>query len=71
MTALISAIAVAVIGGPIMWWLRRFDQRNTAQHADNGTTLTRIEDKLDRHDGKLDRLDAKLDRHIDDKRGHR
>lgn len=71
MSAAIAAVAVAVIGGPIMWWLARFDRRNTAQHAENGVTLVRIEDKLDKHDGKLDRLDAKLDRHIEDKRGHR
>lgn len=71
MTALITAIAVAVIGGPVMWFLHRFDRRNSKQHAQNGEVLDRIETKLDRHDSKLDRLDTKLDNHITDKRGHR
>ena len=71
MTALIAAIAVALIGGPVMWFLHRFDRRNSDQHAYNGQALDRIENKLDRHDTKLDRLDTKLDTHISDKRGHR
>lgn len=71
MTALIAAIAVAVITGPVMWFLHRFDRRNSQQHAQNGEVLDRIETKIDRHDHKLDRLDTKLDNHIQDKRGHR
>lgn len=71
MTGLIAAIAVAVIGGPVMWLLHRYDRRNTQQHGHNQQTLDRIETKLDRHDGKLDRLDQRLTDHMDDKRGHR
>lgn len=71
MTALIAAISVALISGPIMWLLHRYDRRNTEQHGHNLNTLQRIEGKMDRHDAKLDHLDAKLDGHISDKRGHR
>jgi len=71
MSYAIGIIVVALITGPLMWFLHRFDKRNTDQHRENGETLDRIENKLDRHDVKLDRLDAKLDNHISDKRGHR
>jgi hypothetical protein len=71
MTGLITAIAVAVIGGPIMWLLTRLDRRNSEQHAENGQVLERIETKLDRHDEKLDRLDSKLDNHVNNPKGHR
>lgn len=78
MTALIAAVSVALIGGPVMWFLHRFDRRNSSQHAHNSQTLDRIDAKLDHHDAKLDRHDAKLDAvaarlddHISDKKGHR
>lgn len=71
MTAAVAAIAVALIGGPIMWFLARFDRRNTSQHEQNHTSLTRIEGKLDRHDQKLDRLEDKLDMHRIDPKAHK
>lgn len=55
-------IVVALIGGPVMWFLHRFDKRNTQQHGQNMTVLERIEKKQDRMDGKVDRLDEKVDR---------
>jgi hypothetical protein len=55
-------IVVALIGGPVMWFLHRFDKRNTQQHGQNMKVLERIESKQDRMDGKVDRLDAKVDR---------
>ena len=45
-----------------MWFLHRFDKRNTQQHGQNMKVLERIESKQDRMDGKVDRLDAKVDR---------
>ena len=51
-------IVVAVIAGPLMWALSRFDKRNTQQHADNQKVLLRIE-------GKVDHIDERLDDHID------
>lgn len=50
-------ILVALIGGPIMWFLNRFDRRNTEQHGENQKVLTRIE-------GKIERLDKRVDDHI-------
>lgn len=55
-------IVVALIGGPVMWFLHRFDKRNTQQHGQNMQVLERIETKQDRLDGKVDRLDEKVDR---------
>lgn len=55
-------IIVAVIGGPIMWFLARFDRRNTQQHGQNMKVLERVESKMDKVDSKVDRLDDKVDR---------
>ena len=62
-------IVVAIIGGPIMWFLSRFDRRNTQQHEQNMGILKRVESKVDRLDEKSDHLDAKvgrLDEKVDD-----
>lgn len=58
-------ILVALIGGPLMWFLHRFDRRNTEQHGQNMTVLKRIESQVDKVDTKVDRLDDRLDRHIE------
>ena len=50
----LAPVLVALIGGPIMWFLHRFDRRNTSQHGENLKVLTRIEDKVERLDGRLD-----------------
>ena len=55
-------IAVALIGVPVMWFLSRFDKRNTEQHGANMEILERVETKLDRMDGKVDRVDEKVER---------
>lgn len=54
-------IAVALIGGPMMWGLHRFDRRNTEQHGENLRVLNRIEKKVDHID---DRLDDHIDYHL-------
>ena len=71
MTALITALAVALIGGPVMWLLARLDRRNTKQHGQSIDILERLDGKVDRLDGKLDRLDTNLDNHTNDKKGHK
>jgi hypothetical protein len=71
MTAAIAAIAVAAIGGPLMWLLHRLDRNNTAQHGQSIEVLTRLDSKVDRLDSKLDRLDTQLDTHLKDPRRHR
>jgi sensor domain CHASE-containing protein len=57
-------LAVALIGGPVMWFLTRFDRRNTDQHAQNQAVLTRIESKIEKVD---DRLNDHITWHIDQK----
>lgn len=57
-------VIVAIIGGPLMWFLARFERRNTEQHAQNTDLLTRIDGKVDRLDGKVDRLDRQIDGHL-------
>lgn len=62
MEAIWVPVIVALIGGPVMWALHKFDQRNTEQHGQNMAVLNRVEGKMDRMDGKVDRLDEKVDR---------
>ena len=51
-------IVVAVITGPLVVLMRRFDKRNTEQHGENLKVLNRIE-------SKVDHIDTRLDDHID------
>lgn len=56
-------IAVALVGGPLMWLLNRFDKRNTEQHGANMKVLERIESKVERVDERLsDHIDWHLDK---------
>lgn len=64
MEAVWVPVAVALIGGPVMWFLTRFDKRNTDQHAENQKVLTRIESKIEKVD---DRLNDHITWHIDQK----
>jgi hypothetical protein len=41
-----------------MWFLSRFDKRNTEQHKGNMGVLNRIE-------GKVDKLDERVDSHME------
>jgi len=59
-------IVVAVITGPLVVLMRRFDKRNTEQHGANMRVLERIEVKVDKID---DRLDGHIDWHMDNKDG--
>lgn len=63
-------VVVAVIGGPLMWLLARFDRRNTEQHGENMRILKRVEGKVDRLDTKVDRVDDRLWSHMTDKDVH-
>ena len=38
----LAPVLVALIGGPTMWMLHRFDRRNSKQHAENGDVLGHI-----------------------------
>jgi hypothetical protein len=57
----VTAIVVALIGGPLMLALKKFDARNTKEHSENYKVLRRIEDKVDHID---DRLDDHIDYHL-------
>jgi cytochrome c-type biogenesis protein CcmH/NrfF len=46
-------IVVAVIGGPLMWGLTKFDKRNTQQHAANMTVLHEIREDVKEVKGEL------------------
>jgi len=52
------AVGPALVGGPVMWVLTRFDKRNSEQHRGNMDVLDRIE-------GKVDKLDERVDGHIE------
>lgn len=55
----------AIITGPVVVLMRRFDRRNTEQHDRNMEELQRIGRAVESVDGKMDRLDKRLDDHID------
>jgi hypothetical protein len=61
----ISAIVVALIGGPLMWLLRRADRNNTEQHDRNMDELKRIRESVDNTGDKIDRLDQRIDAHLE------
>lgn len=63
MEAIIVPLAVALIGGPMMWLLHRFDRRNTEQHGENLKVLHRIENKVEKVDNRLtDHIEWHLDK---------
>jgi hypothetical protein len=56
--AILVPIAVALIGGPVMWFLHRLDQRNTEQHGQSIKILTEVRDDMKT-------VRRRLDKHID------
>lgn len=46
MSAVYVPILVALIGGPVMWLLARFDRRNSDQHANNMSVLHEIKEDV-------------------------
>lgn len=57
-------IVCAVIAGPVMWFLSRFDRRNTEQHDRNMDELRRLGKSVDKVGEKVDNLDSRLDDHV-------
>ena len=55
-------VLVALIGGPVMWFLSRFDKRNTEQHDRNMNVLDKLDIKVDQMNWKIDKIDGKVDR---------
>lgn len=58
MELVLVPIAVALIGGPVMWFLSRFDKRNTEQHGQSIKLLTEVRDDMKT-------VRRRLDKHID------
>jgi len=65
MSVWLVPIAVAVISGPLVVLMSKFDRRNTEQHDRNMQELKRIGDSVDSVGVKVDKLDDRLDRHIE------
>ena len=65
MEAVVVPIVVALIGGPMMWLLRRLERSNTVQHDANMKELTRVARSVERVDEKMDRLDQRIDAHLE------
>ena len=58
-------IIVALISGPLVVLMSRFDKRNTEQHDRNMEELKRIGDSVDDVSVKVTKLDDRLDRHVE------
>ena len=65
MEAVVVPIVVALIGGPMMWLLRRLEKSNTDQHSANMRELNRVARSVERVDEKMDRLDQRIDAHLE------
>lgn len=59
--AVVVPIIVALIAGPVMWMLKRFDNRNSHQHQQNMQVLERVESKVDK---VVERMDDHIDWHL-------
>lgn len=62
-------IIVALIAGPVMWALKRFERRNDEQHAENGAVLSSIktavlENRDDIREVRADMRDVKADQRL-------
>lgn len=58
-------IAVAIITGPIVVLMARFDRRNTEQHDNNMMELRRIGRTVENVDSKVEKIDERLDHHME------
>jgi len=53
-----GVLGAALVGGPVMWFLARFDRNNTEQHDTSFNKLNEISTKVDK-------LDSRFDDHIE------
>jgi hypothetical protein len=61
MSSGLIAIAVALIGGPLMWLLARLDKRNSRQHAASLAVLEGTQRLVEQIDSKVDGIEKKVD----------
>lgn len=64
MAVWIVPIVVAIITGPLVVLLTKFDRRNTEQHDRNMDELRRLGKSVDKVGEKVDRLDSRIDDHV-------
>ena len=63
--AFMSAVSVALIGGPMMWLLRRLDRHNTEQHSESLEELRSVARIAESIDQRTVRLESRFDRHLE------
>jgi len=60
----VAAIIAAIIGGPLMWGLYKFDKRNTKQHGEAVSLIKEVRDNVSHVQRDVNKVDAKLDIYI-------
>ena len=58
-------IVAAIIAGPVMWFLHRFDKRNTYQHDRNMEALRDVRQSVDKVGDRVDDVADRLTDHIE------
>jgi hypothetical protein len=63
--AAIAAVAVALIGGPVMYWLSSFKKQNTTEHEVNKALALTNAETLARIEGKVDQAGEHIVKHLE------
>lgn len=63
-----AAIIVGLVTGPLMWFLKRLDRRNTEQHGQAVAAINEVSKNVKEVKDLQVWMDLKLDRHIE--QGH-
>ncbi len=63
-----SGVIIALISGPLMWVLYRFEKINTKQHGNSMNKINKIETSVLEISRDLSKIDTKIDIHIIDHR---
>ena len=63
-----SGVIIALISGPLMWVLYRFEKVNTKQHGNSMAKISKIENSVFVISRDLSKIDTKIDIHIIDHR---
>lgn len=65
-----AAIIVGLITGPLMWFLKRLDKRNTEQHGQAVSIIKEVKENVKEVRDFQIWMDMKLDRHIEQDHGN-
>lgn len=63
-----SGVIIALISGPLMWVLYKFEKTNTKQHGKSMAKIEKIENSVFEISRDLSKIDTKIDIHIIDHR---